>query len=80
MRTGIGEQVVFVCLDRGAIDCGCGLTVPAGATCPTMRADCGAGLSPVPPSTLTAWLNANSTTVAIGAAAFFGLLMMRGGR
>jgi hypothetical protein len=35
--------------DYRAINCGCGLTVPAGATCPTLRADCG-GVQPSPSS------------------------------
>jgi hypothetical protein len=35
----------------GSINCGCGLTVPAGATCPTLRADCG-GVQPSPGLTL----------------------------
>ena len=37
--------------------------------------------APTSPQTLTAWLNANSTMVAVGAAAFVGLLFfMRAGR
>ena len=33
-----------------SVNCGCGLSVPAGATCPTMRADCGVPTPVVGPS------------------------------
>lgn len=51
-------------------DCGCGVSVPVGATCPLLRADCGGAQS------FTQTLNANAGKIALGAGAFFLVMAM----